>query len=159
MKPIIFYGHTRGKYISFSNFYPAPFTIDDITYKWSEQYIMAQKARLFDPDMTEKIMTAESPAKCKRLGRQVKNFDAEAWGSKCEDMVYPGILEKFRQNEDIKEVLLSTGDALLAEAKDKEWGCGLYKKDAEKIDPAEWPGKNRLGRLLMRVRDELRNIP
>lgn len=156
MKPIIFYGHSRGKYMSFSNFFHAPFVIDGITYQWSEQYIMAQKAILFDPEMLKKIMVAKTPAECKKLGRKVKGFDAEKWAAVCEELSYPGILAKFRQNPNIGSVLVSTGDALIAEARDRIWGCGLTKKEAEKTSPEEWPGKNHLGNILMKVRAELR---
>ena len=56
------------------------------------------------------------------------------------------LFAKFTQHEDLKAILLSTGNALLIEASktDAFWGIG------EKGN-----GKNMLGRLLMQVRDEL----
>jgi ribA/ribD-fused uncharacterized protein len=54
---------------------------------------------------------------------------------------------KFLAHNDVKELLLSTGDEELIEnaANDYYWGCGR-----------SGTGKNRLGEILMRVRDELR---
>jgi ribA/ribD-fused uncharacterized protein len=61
--------------------------------------------------------------------------------------MYDALMAKFTQNEDAKQVLLSTGDNTLIEDSpvDWYWGCGANGK-----------GKNRLGILLMRLRDELR---
>lgn len=57
-------------------------------------------------------------------------------------------LEKFRQNLDLKTKLLKTNDAILIEAshKDSYWGYGPNKK-----------GKNKLGKILMKVRQFLEN--
>ena len=57
------------------------------------------------------------------------------------------VLAKFSQHEDLRAVLLGTGDALLVEhtERDSYWGDG-----------GDGSGKNRLGHILMSVRDELR---
>jgi ribA/ribD-fused uncharacterized protein len=54
---------------------------------------------------------------------------------------------KFTQHDDLADLLLSTGDRPLVEhtANDAYWGDG-----------GDGKGKNRLGRLLERVRRELR---
>ena len=60
------------------------------------------------------------------------------------------------QNPDLKERLLSTGDAILAEAspKDRIWGIGLDAKTASGMEPNAWPGMNLLGKALMELREE-----
>ena len=64
---------------------------------------------------------------------------------------------KFGQNPAIKEYLLSTGDAILAEASpyDKIWGIGLGRAEAKKGTVEQWQGENLLGCALMEVRDWL----
>lgn len=39
--------------------------------------------------------------------------------------------------------------------KDKLWGIGLYASDDRVLDESKWQGENRLGKVLMRVRDQL----
>jgi len=53
---------------------------------------------------------------------------------------------------------LATGNKTLVEASplDKVWGIGLAVEDSRVHDPKQWQGLNLLGKVLMRVRDELR---
>lgn len=69
--------------------------------------------------------------------------------------MYEGLLEKFSQNADLKEELLNTGDAILAECavKDRIWGIGLSMNDPNRLDITKWLGKNLLGYALMMARD------
>ena len=63
---------------AFSNFYPCSFTEGGKVWKNSEQCFMAKKAEYFkDMEILEEILKAETPEKAKKLGRKVKNFDAE----------------------------------------------------------------------------------
>ena len=74
------------------------------------------------------------------------------------DIVVEGNKAKFSQNDDLKEYLLSTGDAILVEASpyDRIWGIGLYPGQAAKGSIDQWRGLNLLGAALMEVRDWLR---
>ena len=69
-----------------------------------------------------------------------------------------GNIAKFGQNPALKEFLLSTGDALIAEASpyDTIWGIGLDRDTALKGTVDQWKGENLLGCVLMDVRDRLR---
>ncbi len=66
---------------------------------------------------------------------------------------------KFGQNPSIREFLLSTGDALIAEASpyDGIWGICLDRETAMKGTVEQWKGENLLGCALMEVRDWLRD--
>ena len=65
--------------------------------------------------------------------------------------MYDALIAKFTQHEDLKEQLLATGNSLLVEhtKRDKYWGDGGDGGDGS-------IGKNMLGQLLVRVREELR---
>jgi ribA/ribD-fused uncharacterized protein len=68
-------------------------------------------------------------------------------------------MAKFSQNEDLKEKLLSTGDAYLVECagSDKVWACGRRLTEDERLNASSWTGTNILGFALMEVRNMLRN--
>lgn len=143
----------------FGQWTPSPFTVDGVAYTCAEQFMMAEKARLFGDEATRaKILAAADPRDHKALGRQVANFVSEIWDSECLGIVVRGNLAKFGQNPDMRAALLATGDKLLVEASplDKIWGVGLRADDPRIHDPARWRGKNLLGEALMRVRSELR---
>lgn len=116
----------------FSQWHPSKIIIDDVIYSHAEQYMMAEKARLFkDYDTLELIMKSESPREQKRFGRIVKGFDPEIWKQHRFNIVVKGNLAKFGQNPKLKKKLLETGDQILCEASpyDKIWGIGLCIKD------------------------------
>lgn len=63
----------------------------------------------------------------KQIGRGVKNFDGQKWDDASFGVVRRACLLKFSQNPKFKETLVSTGDAVLAEASatDTIWGIGI----------------------------------
>lgn len=88
----------------------------------------------------------------------MNDFDAEAWNNISTEIVYQGNLAKFTQSARLKKFLLDTNPQELAEASatDTIWGIGLSEDDPKAIYPVLWRGENRLGKILMRVRRELR---
>lgn len=142
----------------FSQWHPAAFNIDGIFYNCAEQYMMAEKARLFKDDVMEmRIMKAALPSDQKRLGRQVTGFDLDIWNSKAKDIVYRGNYAKFTQNENLKQELLKTVGTTLVEASphDTIWGIGLLRSDRKALNRNTWRGTNWLGEILTKVRDDL----
>ena len=156
-KPVFFW-HEYEENGCFSNWYKSPFKIGTVTYQNVEQYLMAQKAKLFrDEYVYKKILKESSPAACKKLGKEVRNFDTFVWEKRRYGILYKGVKAKFSQNPELKEKLLNTRDRVIAEASpyDKIYGIGLTAKDAEIISPSRWVGKNLLGQVLMDVRKKL----
>ena len=159
-----FYSHRPTKKITsncFSQWYSCSFEVDGITYYTAEQYMMAQKAKLFgDLETYEMILKAEDPKTYKALGRKAKGFDKELWDAHKDEIVIRGNMAKFSQNPELKEFLLGTGDAILVEASpwDTIWGVWLGKTEPEVQDPSSWKGENRLGFALMEVRDKLKEL-
>ncbi len=160
---IYFWGHTPNpKKITaacFSQWYDCYFEVEGVRYHTTEQFMMASKARLFgDDEVCQEIMAADSPYDYKKLGRKVRGFVPEPWDAKKYDIVVEGNKAKFGQNPDIREFMLSTGDAILAEASpyDNIWGIALDREMALKGSVEQWQGENLLGCALMEVRDWLR---
>lgn len=140
----------------FSQWHPSPFQVKDIWYNCAEQYMMAEKARLFgDTETLRKIMNTIEPVDQKRYGREVKNFVTETWDADARYIVFNGNFAKFTQNEDIKKELLATAGTTLVEAspEDTIWGIGLRKEDPRAQNRATWKGTNWLGEVLTEIRD------
>merc|ERR1712137_4831 len=70
------------------------------------------------------------------------------WESEKIPVMYVSLRAKFNQHENLKQILLNTGDAWLVEhtKNDKQWADGLTGE-----------GTNYLGKLLMQVREEIKN--
>ncbi len=139
----------------FSNWYICSFTVDGVKYNCMEQYMMAEKAKLFgDKEIWSKIISTSSQKSMKAYGRKVKNFDEQTWIKNREAIVKRGLLAKLAQNDSMKQLLLQTGSKIIAEGSpyDKIWGTG---KSVDVTNPSQWIGTNLLGKLLMEVRSEL----
>lgn len=69
------------------------------------------------------------------------------WEDVKDDVMRKAVLQKFQTHKEIREILLSTGDEMIVEKTpvDRYWGCGPDGK-----------GKNKLGLILMEVREILR---
>ena len=68
-----------------------------------------------------------------------------------------GLKEKFTQNPELAKFLTGTGDLLLAEASpsNRFWGTGIGLGKENTTKQQHWTGKNKLGLLLMTLRNEL----
>lgn len=142
----------------FSQWHKSPFTIDGLSYCMAEQFMMAEKARLFKDHETEKkIMASKNARVIKELGWEVKNFDEATWVAHRYLVVRKGNLAKFSQNASMRAELLNTGATIIVEASpsDKIWGIGLTEEKAATIPEQDWPGLNLLGIALMEVRKKL----
>lgn len=143
----------------FSNWHRCKFVDSEGTeYNCSEQYMMAEKARLFgDEETREKILASRDPKEQKELGRQAKNFDPVKWGTECKNIVYKGCYLKFTQNPKLLDALTDTRGTLIVEASpyDKIWGIGLGEDDPRINDPKNWRGTNWLGQVLTQLRDDI----
>lgn len=109
--------------------------------------------------LSDGILSSDDPSVIKKLGRtHFPEFDAALWEKTCYAIVRRGVRAKFEQNPDILQLLLATGEKILAECslKDTKWGIGLAIDDPDCYHPSQWNGKNYLWRILMEVRDDLR---
>lgn len=129
-----------GEYFFLSNYYPAPVIYCATTFGNNEAAFQAMKCPYRIASFADL-----PPNEAKRLGRRVHL--REDWEEVKDNIMYEICKAKFTQNEDLRQRLLATGDEYLEEGNywdDKYWGvCG-------------GEGQNKLGKILMRVRDELR---
>jgi ribA/ribD-fused uncharacterized protein len=142
----------------FSQWHPATFTVDGVTFTCAEQFMMHGKATLFgDAEVAAQILAAADPRQHKALGRKVRPFDEHVWRAHREDIVYRGSLAKFAQNPALRAALLATAGTELVEASptDRIWGIGMSSSNPAATDRTKWRGQNLLGQILTRVRDEL----
>ena len=129
-------------YSFLSNFYPSPFTKDGTVYQTVEHFFQSEK--FTDAEKKHSVVTAKSPTIAKRLGRKWKVDPAE-WELKKEQIMKTALELKFSQNQDLKDKLIATSNRPLIEysKRDKYWGGSIAG------------AKNRLGILLMELRDSL----
>jgi hypothetical protein len=144
---------------AFSQWAALPIEVDGVTYDSNEQYMMAQKALLFeDYEMYDKIMASNNPEEIKmEFGRNVKNFDEAKWQQHAKDIVYKANYAKFTQNQRaLQELAYSRGQEIVeASPTDKIWGIGIGEGDPRLLDKSQWQGTNWLGEAIMQVRDVL----
>jgi len=142
---ISFYGTRQRPYGCFSNFSRHGFTLDGLWWPTSEHYFQAQK--FAGTPRAEQIRQAPTPAAAAALGRDRRLPLRPDWDAVKDDVMRRAVLCKFASHDDLRAVLLATGDALLVEnaPRDAYWGCG-----------ADGQGLNKLGLILMEVRAALR---
>lgn len=142
-KEINFYNR-KEEYGWLSNFWRSVQVINNIKYPTNEHFYQAQKTE--DLEIRKWIANAPNPYLAMKVGRSLREEKEliHTWNNRKVQVMFIGLREKFNQNTDLKQKLLDTGDAILHEDSptDMLWG----KK-----------GKDLLGKLLMRVREELKN--
>lgn len=140
----IYFYRINEAYGCFSNFAHYGFELDGKRWMTSEHYFQAQK--FCGTEYEEVIRLLDNPKKAAEMGRN-RDLPLRAnWDQVKDDIMRKAVLAKFAQNEEIKNILLSTGTEILVEktTNDYYWGCG---KDGS--------GKNMLGNILMEVREKI----
>ena len=147
MKKIDFF---TGEYEFLSNFTYSPITRYGISVPTAEHAFQMLKATNLN-DM-QYIAQAHTPGLAKSRGRAV-NMRGD-WEQVKYEVMYAVQVDKYQQNPQLLKKLLATGDAELEEGNwwhDNIWGnCKCDRcKNIE--------GRNMLGEILMKVREELKN--
>ena len=169
---VAFYSH-RGSspHRCFSNFHQGAFDFTlpascdgaaprTVRVGCGEQAIMLSKAALFRDAARFDAIAApgKRPEDYKALGRRVQGFDGGAWDGAVVDVAIAVVSQKFASDPALGQVLLATGNAVLAEAAphDAIWGIGHGASHANTQTPSAWRGTNILGYALMVARERLR---
>ena len=133
----------NNSYGEFSNFAPYPIKLKGKTWMTSEHYFQAQK--FAGTPHEKKIRNAQSPMKAAELGRTRKVKIRLDWEKIKDNVMYDAVKAKFSQHKDLMRLLIETDDTKLIEhtENDDYWGDGGNGK-----------GKNKLGKILMKIRSE-----
>lgn len=129
------------RYRFLSNFYPSPIFHEGIEYPTVEHAYQAAKT---DEKLLKQLISKmATPAEAKRAGRMLRRAD---WYKVSLKIMEELIRLKFGFNSDLRYRLLRTGDAYLEET--NTWGDKFY-------GVCDGEGENHLGKILMKIRDEL----
>lgn len=145
MSAVIRFYRVNEPYGFFSNFSPHPIRLKGKSWPTSEHYFQAQK--FAGTPHEEAVRRAESPMQAAKMGRDRRRPLRPDWEEVKDSVMLEALRAKFTQHPELGRRLLETGDSLLVEhtRNDRYWADG-----------GDGSGKNRLGELLMQVRDKLR---
>ena len=149
MDEIRFYRANENPYGAFSNLYRREISFEGEKFATSEHAYQAGKAR--KPQVKEWLMNAPTPSLLAMAAHGLYSWDiAPGWSKNRFERMRQVLRAKFTQHQDLRELLLATGDARLVESAtvdntvNRLWG------------EVNGRGKNMLGVLLMELRTELR---
>lgn len=144
-----------GRYVFLSNFYNCIIPHQGLVYKSVEAFYVAMKSDsdqfingnyYTSGDFREMISKLDNPGLIKKIGQKVKL--RKDWDSKKLEYMNWAVREKFK-DETLKELILLTNDQEIIE--ENYWGDTFW-------GVCKGKGQNHLGKILMKVRDELRGI-
>ncbi|WP_299437509.1 NADAR family protein [uncultured Aquimarina sp.] len=146
MEEIKFYSE-KGNWGEFSNFALYPIRIDGEIWPTTEHYFQAQKFE--NNSYKDKIRKSRSPMKAAELGRSRKMKIKKNWDRIKDNIMYDAVFAKFTQYSELTDLLIKTNHAKIIEhtENDTYWGDG-----------GDGKGKNKLGKILMKVRSKLRSV-
>jgi ribA/ribD-fused uncharacterized protein len=149
VKEVHFYRASERPYGAFSNLFRRTVIFEDRVYPTAEHAYQAGKAR--KEAVKEWILNAPTPALVAMAAHGLYTWDiVPEWSQIKFDRMRKVLRAKFTQHDDLKELLLSTGEARLVEA-------GTVENEVNRVwGEVNGRGKNMLGVMLMELRAELR---
>lgn len=147
------YFHSQHSFLS--NFYPAPITVNGTNYPTAEHLYQATKSlECGDRNAAREVRQSLSALDAKRVADRVKT--TPEWNQKKDQTLQKILSEKFTQNPHLADRLLETGEKVLNEATaDYHFGIGATLH-SNLIGSKTYKGDNVLGKLLAKVRTQLR---
>ncbi len=142
----------RGVHDFLSNFYEVEVELEGAVYPTIEHAFQAAKS--LDFDERRAIKNAKTPSVAKRMGRKIKR--RADWFDVSLTIMESLVRQKFTVYPELRDKLLETADAKLIEGNnwnDRFYGCiygCIYDTHENK-----WVGENHLGKILMKIREEL----
>lgn len=139
--------------------WPVIITYNGTRYKSAKHVLFGELAKNFkDMAMFGRIQSTEDPEALAYNYSDSKGVTKEAWDSKRAELVQKIVREKFKQNPELGEQLVNTGDVVIAAdvIDDTLFGIGRSMEDPKAMKPRKWTGQNLLGKSIEKVRNEIR---
>ena len=142
-KPVKFSG-VSDKNGFFSNYASYPVNLEDKVWPTAEHYFQARQFK--DQSLDSELVKYKSASIAVRISRENSGKKRSDWDKVQDKIMYEVVKAKFSQHEILREKLLATGDSpIVQHSPDNDyWGDG-----------GDGTGKNKLGKILMKVRKEL----
>lgn len=140
----IYFYSALEKFGELSNFALFGFEYENQYYPTVEHFYQSQK--FTDQEYAAQIRQASTPKAAADLGKNKDKALKADWASIKNEVMMTGVQQKFNTHKSLKQLLLSTEDQLIIENSpyDNYWGIGSVGT-----------GRNQLGTILMRVREQL----
>lgn len=135
-------------YGCFSNFSPHPIQLDGLDWQTVEHYYQSQKFVDTQTNLISVIRAVKTPLEAAAIGRNRTYKLRPDWEYVKTQIMEKAVFTKFMIHPALQEILLNTAELLIVEDSptDYYWGCGQEKT-----------GQNQLGKILMKVRQEIRH--
>lgn len=130
----------------FSNYHRSPFTLDGKDWKTVEHYYQAYKFLPHDPEWAEQVRKASGPGTAKKMAWSEEHPIRVDWDEIKDAVMIRALRAKFAADPELQRLLLSTDGQQLVEH--TPWGDFYWG------DGGDGTGKNRLGEMLMELREQ-----
>ncbi|MFC0514277.1 NADAR family protein [Mucilaginibacter angelicae] len=134
-------------YGEFSNFYYTPVILLNEIWPTVEHYV--QSIKFEDVNLWDRIKVMKAPQDVANLSSKLQHKLRPDWEDVKDAIMLKAVKAKFFQHHRLKKILLETGDATIIQhnPNDNYWADG-----------GDGTGKNKLGLILMHVREQLLEI-
>lgn len=135
----------KNQYFFLSNFYECPIYYNKLVFCNAEAAFQAQK--VIDEKEQYKFINLNA-SQARKLGKTI--VLREDWEEVKDNIMYEIVKRKFTVNKELQQKLIDTKDEELVEGNwwhDTYWG----------VDSKTGIGKNKLGKILMKVREEVKS--
>ena len=140
-----------------SNHYPCDISVMGQSYASAEHaYLHTKALNTSRSDIAEKIKNATTAAEAKRISKEIP-FNPN-WSTRRDQVMEAILRAKMNQVPIFAETLLATDRDVLvgAAAGDFHWGSGLSSMHSKVTKKEKWPGRNTLGKIQTRLREEIK---
>lgn len=144
----IYFYKVQNPYGCFSNFSRHGIHLHGEDWLTVEHYYQAQKfVNTVNAELVTVVKLVPTPTEAAQLGRDPRYQVRSDWEVVKLEIMREAVLTKFLSHLEIQKILLSTGERVIVEDSptDYFWGCGIDRT-----------GENHLGKILMSVRQQIR---
>ncbi len=162
-------GLSEGEYVLFwderdnntgflSNWHLSKFKLHNFTYFCMAQYMMERKANLAgNQELCDVIKKAQSQKSLEEIDTDLIKCSKNINERNMYSIMVEGNKAKFKQNHNLKKLLLATNDKILISTNpyNKIWGIAVHQSNTDITNPKNWKGDNLTGFAIMEVRRSL----